>query len=59
MNLLYLLIKVFCCLCVILGLLRNYMKNKTFYSKFRCIQHIVTLITTCTERTASGRFMSR
>lgn len=47
MNFLILLIKIFCGLCIVLGLLRNYMKSKGFYSKFRWIQHIVTIITVC------------
>ncbi len=41
------LIKILAAFCILLGLCRNYAKEKTWYHKFRILQHSVTLVTIC------------
>lgn len=45
MKFLLILVKLFLFLSLVLGLIRNYMKEKSYYSKFRLFQHIITILT--------------
>lgn len=36
---------IFLIFCSILGTLKNYFRNKSWYRKFRMLEHIVTIIT--------------
>ena len=47
MKFLILLIKIFAVLSILLGLGRNYMKERPLYHKFRILQHIVTFVIIC------------
>jgi len=39
------IVKILCCLVLLFGLIRNYVKEKDWYFIFRKVQHIITIIT--------------